>query len=374
MGEGYTTLDNCSFHGCSSVFNGGAIFVKQSSNLVVKNVVNIYRTIFSDNYADNGGALWAGNDDVFVHNTTFVNNTANFDGGAIYAQNITVNQSIFDGNSAQAGGGVAGEKPLFGMRFTFCLFVSNVASTNGGALFFYQDQGQLTTSISLLSCMVKNNTAILGSGIYLQLGDPHDPDPLSVFSLDWSRTVISGNNVFPGFKGGSAAAVTVVPGPSVQDFVIKGFTAKSNQIADVACSSMYSARSFLFCPASPCEVTNCGDCDSACVQTFQSSEQGPIISSTEGMFCLNGYTKQCNHGRCILTSPPVYTVACACDSSYKGDSCGVYTCGIGDCLFWIPICVAVVVVVIASVALVLRIRRNKTYAPIAEVPPVPASI
>jgi len=253
------------------------------------------------------------------------------------------------------------------------LFTSNVASSNGGALFISQTQPpELADGISLIGCTLSNNSGLVGSAVFVQIGTMSGDSVIreQVYQLDWSGTLITKNRI-PGFlRASSAAAVTVSPGPLVQEFGIGGFEASGNAIADVACSKSGSPGPFAFCTPDPCQIMDCNHCDSACVNTFWSSEAGKVLGSSEKKLCLNGFSKECDKGQCMLhkldDEIEAFSVTCQCDAHYKGPSCEVYTCGLGDCLVWIPLSIGIVVTLIVLILASARYYRYRKYQSLIE--------
>ncbi len=109
--SGHLILDNVNIHSMTdSGFNGGGIGTTGA--------VDISNSLFHDNKATNGGAVFANGASavVSITNTTFQNNVAtgtntnvNGFGGAIYVANgarVTVNASDIYSNTAPSGGGI----------------------------------------------------------------------------------------------------------------------------------------------------------------------------------------------------------------------------------------------------------------------------
>ncbi|MEN1704595.1 MAG: hypothetical protein AAGJ54_03645 [Planctomycetota bacterium] len=100
----------------------------------------IVQCVFEDNESASGGAMrsdratsFAG--DVFVDRCVFRrNNAMNAGGGAIAAISVKISDSVFQNNTAQAGGavlrfGASGEVEVFGSQF-----INNQANVEGGAI------------------------------------------------------------------------------------------------------------------------------------------------------------------------------------------------------------------------------------------------
>lgn len=169
--------------GISSHGNGGGIFIC-SSYLTIGN------NSFERNFAYiSGGAVYIKNSsNVSMEYNTFSENQANSDGGGIYiftSSIATLNENQFQGNSAINGGGInvySGE--LYASNCTFsentassdgggvyshnstsdiqnCNFSSNFASGNGGGIYM---NDPVTNSIDLN--IFKSNIAYQGSALY----------------------------------------------------------------------------------------------------------------------------------------------------------------------------------------------------------------
>ena len=91
-------------------------------------------------------------------NNTFTNNTANYNGGAIYnAGTFTVDNSIFKDNNAQSGGAIYNNNNLIITNST----LSNNTALNGGAFYNYD------ATLNVIRNTITNNTATVeGSAIY----------------------------------------------------------------------------------------------------------------------------------------------------------------------------------------------------------------
>ena len=101
---GSATITETTFDGNSAAY-GGAILAdgpKQSVNL------KVYRSSFTNNSANNGGALESFNGIHFVTNSTFIGNSAVGPGGAIWAStgDLTLTHVTIHNNSANSGGGI----------------------------------------------------------------------------------------------------------------------------------------------------------------------------------------------------------------------------------------------------------------------------
>ena len=201
------TLKNCNFINNSAVRGGGVYWNRTANN------GNIFDSTFNDNFATRGGAgvyifsdncsifdskfannsspygsavYWNGLDG-FLTGSTFINNTANPNGGgAIYWQGNrgSVFDSTFINNTATNWGGAIYWEGNNGILHSSS-FTSNSAGKNGGAIFWEGANGTLTTCTfitntdntmgaaihwditgSMIDCNFVNNNWIKSNGIY----------------------------------------------------------------------------------------------------------------------------------------------------------------------------------------------------------------
>ena len=128
---------------------------------------DVYDSVFIGNHANEGGAvcqfvLDSGGDTVRsnIHDCLFVNNTAEFRGGAVNQFKSDVYDSTFIGNSAENGGATYSD----GSDIINCEFRDNFASEDGGAV--YQiDHSEVDDSY------FENNTALKHGGAIYETQD-----------------------------------------------------------------------------------------------------------------------------------------------------------------------------------------------------------
>ncbi|MEG1553316.1 MAG: hypothetical protein RR417_07175, partial [Kiritimatiellia bacterium] len=136
--DGTATITNGSFTGNSAVFAGGAIYNG------IRGKVAITNATFSNNSAgaEDGGAIYNGGT-ATITNGSFIGNSA-VNGGAIYNVNggtLTVDGATFKGNIAKGtkgndGGAIYNKGTA---RITNATFLNNSVDGNGGAI--YNDEG-----------------------------------------------------------------------------------------------------------------------------------------------------------------------------------------------------------------------------------------
>ena len=126
QGQYDINITNCDFNENKAKTNGGAIFAYRSMNVFIDSsrfVANeatneggvmryssdltIRNSEFYSNKAKQGGALTSGQKiDLNIFNSTFANNTASEEGGAIKACFFNINDAKFINNTAPNGGAI----------------------------------------------------------------------------------------------------------------------------------------------------------------------------------------------------------------------------------------------------------------------------
>ena len=136
-------LTECNFINNSATIHGGAIKLQGNNTYTV-----IDKSKFDSNYAPYGGAVALGNTDYLViSESSFTNHIGAEDdivgGGAIYVignlTNANIVDSLFENNSARAGGAIFVEDNMEQSKFYSNSFINNSAFTNntlygGGAI------------------------------------------------------------------------------------------------------------------------------------------------------------------------------------------------------------------------------------------------
>jgi predicted outer membrane repeat protein len=136
----YTIIDNCIFENNSAKNGGGAIFmaraqVSDNEELIVTN------STFSGNSAQYGGAI-SSHLKTTINGVKFENNTASSHGGAINLTNNTsaslmIEKSIFTKNKAIMGGALFTQNPTVTVIKNNTSFIENEAVREGGAIYTY---------------------------------------------------------------------------------------------------------------------------------------------------------------------------------------------------------------------------------------------
>ncbi len=140
--ESIVKIDRCEFNNVSSTKNGGAIYVDIVSEQGNKGSITINNTLFKNCSSEFGGAYLQLEGKLNIINSQFIDNTADFNGGAIYLSyvNSSINNTVFNSNKVK---------------------IQDSYPTYGGAIFF--DKGEIT----LKNSEFINNDAYLGSGLYV---------------------------------------------------------------------------------------------------------------------------------------------------------------------------------------------------------------
>ncbi|MEE3418592.1 MAG: Ig-like domain repeat protein, partial [Methanosphaera sp.] len=180
-------LLNVSFINCSALYEGAAIYYRNTDNDPSSNNTHINCTFINNNVTRNGGALafasanetydgcifvnnsasnggsicYSVNGGIIIRNSIFVNNTNITNGGFIYinGSKVEITNNTFNNGSAENGGAIYVNTAV---TINDSSFTNNTAE-NGGALY-------ITKDTTLNNCNVTNNNATKGSGIYVNSG------------------------------------------------------------------------------------------------------------------------------------------------------------------------------------------------------------
>ncbi|MBE6486958.1 MAG: hypothetical protein E7Z85_08980, partial [Methanosphaera stadtmanae] len=180
-------LINVSFINCSALYEGAAIYYRNTNNDPSSNNTHINCTFINNNVTRNGGALSFASANETYDGCTFINNTASNGGSICYSVNggIIIRNSIFENNTNITNGGfiyINGSNAVI-LNNTF----NNGSAENGGAIYvntavtindssFTNNTAEnggalyITKDTTLNNCNVTNNNATKGSGIYVNSG------------------------------------------------------------------------------------------------------------------------------------------------------------------------------------------------------------
>ena len=134
---------NCQFVNVSSSKNGGALFIDINGMDDFNGSVKIENTLFEDCFSEFGGAVLQLGGDLEIVNSSFINNVAGYNGGAVYTSDVRlyVADSLFDSNSADfydnefcSGGALYVDNSLFEIEKTN---ITNNYAGIGGGIYIY---------------------------------------------------------------------------------------------------------------------------------------------------------------------------------------------------------------------------------------------
>ncbi len=136
IGLGLPTIGNCTFAENTAQFNGGAIYARPDGILTLTECRIIHNTS-----AQSGGGIYAhsstiGEFGLAVYNVEFLGNSANSSGGALFQHGATsmLFNAVFSGNSAAAQGGAISTDNPQSVTAINCTFAGNSAAS-GRALY-----------------------------------------------------------------------------------------------------------------------------------------------------------------------------------------------------------------------------------------------
>lgn len=241
--DGTYTISNIKFINGNGIKNrgedftyGGAIFINASGEGgYVENgrkipleyfTLNINNCIFTNNYADEGGAIFGENGYITIKNTTFNNNNAYYGAGISLTEcNITINNTIFKNNNAEEDGG----------GFIIYNSIGTISNSNfehntaikGGAGYISQ------SIININKCKLNNNAAkgnnANGGGLYIYE---------SKVSID--HTIINANKVSGDYVSSSAIFTISSLGVIINNSIIS-----NNTLTGDYCFGIISNKGFL---------------------------------------------------------------------------------------------------------------------------------
>ena len=191
-------IDSCHFADNSAPFAGGAVAGSYS-------MANITNTIFIQNNATMGAALYVDKSDIIFRNCSFTDNFASLKGGALmisksniqifsnnFSRNIATNGGIFAGNghlfnnTTKSHGGVGYFEENSKIYITTSIFRANVALGSGGVLSIRNGFGTVTKS------SFEQNSAEVKGGVFFM----ENCCTIQIF-----KVICLGNNVKYGVGG-----------------------------------------------------------------------------------------------------------------------------------------------------------------------------
>lgn len=184
---GYLDITNSSFYNNYARTNGGAIYCETTEMNITST------TFFGDNAGRNGGAVFSTESKLTIRNTNFSSTFAPTGGSIAATQNasIDISSSYFHQNFASTKAGAVYLLQSFG-SFSSCGFSSNTAPRNGALAFI----GAKKIDISGCQFYGNNATAVDGAGgaVYFEQCDSN-----------YLRTIT--NCLFDGNSGASAGTI-----------------------------------------------------------------------------------------------------------------------------------------------------------------------
>lgn len=186
--NGILILNNTTFK--NNKGNGGAGAIGNAGTLTV------YDSNFINNTASSSasaGAIWNyGENVLIINNSTFTNNTADGDGGAIISKkSVTITNSTFTNNNAYKGGAIMMSNEGI-LEIHNSIFINNTAS-HGGAIYTTNPSNKIINST-----FTYNNASTSGGAI-------HNGDDTHSSNLNITRSTFTNNTVTG--TGGSGGAV-----------------------------------------------------------------------------------------------------------------------------------------------------------------------
>ena len=156
--RGGITMNHCTFtRNNSNNYYGAGVYGNGTSS----NFIHLLNCSFTENtctYSGGGAYLYYAEADSCV----FANNTANY-GGGVYAYYSQVRNSTITQNTASySGAGIN----LYYSKADHCVITHNVSTgSNGGGVYMYNYY--TSDSYGLFNCLVANNKAYRGGGVYV---------------------------------------------------------------------------------------------------------------------------------------------------------------------------------------------------------------
>ncbi len=327
-------LENCSFINNSArchshfpdycsryTFNGGAVYILGCMNvsisdcqflqnkaisgaalLAISSLIQISGTVFAHNGAQltYGGAAVFYNSTVHIHQTLFTNNIA-YTGGAIFATEtqLSLLECHFEQNSAYNLGGATciQHGALLSSR---SLFVKNIALT--GSIIYARNCSIISTNSSYL-----NNNATANGGIYMKEGS-------AIYS---SGSYYTGNRakigavyfISNGFTYSSNNTFTNNSAISDNEFAFGGiiFCNCNSEFSKTPCSMSLNNNNVMNNYVNKGGVIFSGDCALTDIQNYYYKNNGQVLFQTLGSLIVNGshfeYNKSPTGSIIVLSQP-----------------------------------------------------------------------
>jgi len=137
-------ISNSHFLNNFAAGHGGAVYAVKTAAGLGGGLITINNSEFNQNMAlvDGGGLYLIGESDgAFITSNTFIENSSDGQGGAVFSEDsaVNLNSSEFNSNQAEHGGAVYTRRSAAGEKSQLLsdndVFLANVAAGNGGAIF-----------------------------------------------------------------------------------------------------------------------------------------------------------------------------------------------------------------------------------------------
>ncbi|MCD7947369.1 MAG: InlB B-repeat-containing protein, partial [Oscillospiraceae bacterium] len=240
---GALALDHATIQNCYMNGYGGGVSATNSSTVTVQND----STVVGNISAWSGGGIYASNSDVIVSGSTFTNNEAldtgdyNGFGGGIYLYVLSTGEgsirisdnSLFDGNDARVGGGVASfnynsisSANVAGDKSSVTVadsdFKDNNADWSGGGVY------SSTGDVDITGCSFEENTAAYGAGVCVAVKTAASGSAVATQS---NTVTITGTEFISNVAAGSSGYGGGVYTSTYGDATIDGCLFDQNQAA-----------------------------------------------------------------------------------------------------------------------------------------------
>ena len=180
-GGGEPFIFSCTFEGNLAENKGGALLVGGNTNITITNC-----DFISNSTESRGGAVYINCLSSEIIGCTFSNNTASFNGGALmlnYIGTHTLHDSVFTNNNAAVGGAMY--HTATDTLVSQVTFSSNSASVGGG---LYVGEGNL----ELEDATFQENEAVFGGAVYVDHANP----TLENCLLDDNFAILDGGGLY----------------------------------------------------------------------------------------------------------------------------------------------------------------------------------
>ena len=183
----------------NSVFEANNVDGTTRGGAIHATHVGVKGSIFEDNVAEDGGAIYAYGS-LSIDRSTFIYNESRADGGAIYAEGLTSisNSDFVDNDSGAYGGAISFNNLSQDLKINGSEFDGNAAGEEGGAISFYGRNLGVRTSDFL-----ENSATEMGGAIYT-----YDAAQVSIIQSDFGHSDDDSRGNSTLTHGGDIASLT----------------------------------------------------------------------------------------------------------------------------------------------------------------------